>query len=432
MSEFDQWDEAPARREGVRGVLTTTLYAAGSLAVFAGVLVWAYQLGDRNLHEIPALAANEAYKRPPADPGGKQFPNQDRQVYSQFDNGAANNGPASPSVTEPAERPTQEDVAVARMIRDDAGFTRNIAASLREQDEALRNRVVDADTFDTRVNTQDVGSLAQNEMPTVTPVFLDKNEAIRPSLRQPIETASIAPQGEGRIVTPSPASRAQNQAARSDAASKAPVPKVVRLAPSAPAPQGVQPNVRTALNTPPPQPNAVMDTAPADPREAITAPSVAAAPLSVEKELATVSDLAPQSLRAPGRREQLALAAETQTSSAPAGAQRVKQSSPSAAALPPAQQLAQQPRPQAPTGPVYQVQLAALESEDAVRRRWSEIQKANPDLFRGFGLDVQSVEVRGERLYRMRVGPMSGRAEADQLCAALKQRGKPCFVAVKK
>ncbi|MCI4664111.1 MAG: SPOR domain-containing protein [Neomegalonema sp.] len=81
-----------------------------------------------------------------------------------------------------------------------------------------------------------------------------------------------------------------------------------------------------------------------------------------------------------------------------------------------------------PAGPaMFQVQLAALDSVDAVEKRWSSIKKRHSDILGGHKLDIQPFNVDKLRLYRLRVGNFTSRAEASELCKALSSRGVDCF-----
>ena len=83
-----------------------------------------------------------------------------------------------------------------------------------------------------------------------------------------------------------------------------------------------------------------------------------------------------------------------------------------------------------PAGDVsFQVQLAALDSEDAVRQRWDEIKAQHGDLVAGLELEIQQFNIDSLKLYRLRVGNFGSRREASQLCAQLSSRGVDCFPA---
>ncbi len=108
-------------------------------------------------------------------------------------------------------------------------------------------------------------------------------------------------------------------------------------------------------------------------------------------------------------------------------------SAPPAASLPapsetPTTQVAALPAATTPAGP-YVVQLAALRSQDGARPAWERLQKAHAALLSERELAIQEIDL-GDRgiFYRVQAGYFSDRANAIELCTALKARGQDCLV----
>jgi len=76
-----------------------------------------------------------------------------------------------------------------------------------------------------------------------------------------------------------------------------------------------------------------------------------------------------------------------------------------------------------------QIQLGAYPSADETRAQWQRISTAHREILLGRVLAMQTTQSGGQTWYRLRVGPFSGRAEANSLCEALQARGQACIVA---
>jgi len=100
---------------------------------------------------------------------------------------------------------------------------------------------------------------------------------------------------------------------------------------------------------------------------------------------------------------------------------------PSAVAAPPAPE----PHPvhAAPAAGGLQVQLAALESEQAARLEWQRLSKRMPELLGDRHADVQHVERGGHTLYRLRMGGFADVAAAASFCAQVRIKGAGCAIA---
>jgi len=76
----------------------------------------------------------------------------------------------------------------------------------------------------------------------------------------------------------------------------------------------------------------------------------------------------------------------------------------------------------------YKIQLGAYGSRARAESAWPGLKSKFPDLLRTLGPFYEPV-VSGDRtLYRLRAGDISTRAEADQVCLALKGKGQACIV----
>ncbi len=79
------------------------------------------------------------------------------------------------------------------------------------------------------------------------------------------------------------------------------------------------------------------------------------------------------------------------------------------------------------TGP--EVQLAALNSNDAAQHAWDHLSSEYPALFGSKTPDIQEAVVRGKTYYRLRVGGFDSRADAAKFCGEVLAAGKTCTVA---
>jgi hypothetical protein len=86
--------------------------------------------------------------------------------------------------------------------------------------------------------------------------------------------------------------------------------------------------------------------------------------------------------------------------------------------------------PVAKPGGKIRVQLAAVKSEAAAKATWAKLQKAHPAQLGKLDLIVEKVDKGAEGIfYRVQAGPLSDKATAKSICAALAQQGQACLVA---
>ncbi|MCA3564213.1 MAG: SPOR domain-containing protein [Methylocystis sp.] len=121
--------------------------------------------------------------------------------------------------------------------------------------------------------------------------------------------------------------------------------------------------------------------------------------------------ITPQAVRAAPPRVPAAQASSTVPTSM--AAPSATQSAPAAAASP---------------GSGFSVQLAAEGSEEAARSKFNRLRTQYGDVLSSLNPVIRNAEVNGRSIYRVRVGNMS-REEASGLCERLKADGGSCFVA---
>ena len=82
----------------------------------------------------------------------------------------------------------------------------------------------------------------------------------------------------------------------------------------------------------------------------------------------------------------------------------------------------------ASTEKVYKVQLGAYRTEAAAGRAWKTVKGKFSAQFKGKLSSYEAVKSGDRTLYRLRVGPLKTRVEADQVCLALRAGQQACIV----
>ncbi|MEX0298810.1 MAG: SPOR domain-containing protein [Kordiimonas sp.] len=77
---------------------------------------------------------------------------------------------------------------------------------------------------------------------------------------------------------------------------------------------------------------------------------------------------------------------------------------------------------------VYRVQLGAYGSEESAGRAWRLVRGKFSTHLTGKSPSYEAVQSGSRTLYRLRVGPLETRAEADQVCLALRAGQQACIV----
>ena len=76
----------------------------------------------------------------------------------------------------------------------------------------------------------------------------------------------------------------------------------------------------------------------------------------------------------------------------------------------------------------HKIQLGAYGAESGAASFWKEIKIKMPTVFKGMREEFVPLTRNGRTLYRLRVGPVKDRAEADRLCLKIKAQQHACMV----
>ncbi len=344
MADDDLADEE-LRRPGERRGRKALMVASGLIGALAlgGALAFAYKTGGGAKlasGDAPPLiqADNRPVKVAPEEPGGKQFPHQNKQIYDRLQ------GDQKPEVEKLV--PRQEEVA-ATAAPGGARLDSDVATPAQQQ-------------------------IAAADIKAAEPAVPGGGPHKVRTLQVKPDGTFVAPQ-ETAAATPQPAVPAL----------PAPGASVAVTMPATPAQPPAQPAV---------QPDPVTTASVSQPA-APQAP--AAAPQPQPGAAAVVATPAPLPQQKPA----------TQTAAAPAAQA-------------------------APGGSIFVVQVASRRSQSLALAAFADLQQKYTSLLGNYQPMIQSADLGAKGTwYRLRVGPMSKKAEAATLCKSLKRAGlRSCLV----
>lgn len=371
---------AMARKSRSRGVF----YALGGVAIAGLAVVGAMAMfsskgGQSSSDKVPVIAAKpEPTKERPANPGGLEVPDQNKQVMAPRQLG---------SEQKPAEVITQTEQPV----------------DLNQVTRRDNVRVVAPSPFQAPGAT----APASEAPPVAEPRRVQSVRLSDPVVPQTSATPSLPSAGAVAGAVAGGAAIEAIAAGSSPAAPRATTPPAT---PSPSLPPGAQAAIRPA---PVIQVPAITPAAPVSP----PAPTVAPAPAAPKVEARPQNPVAAAprpapSIQAPAPRAQSAPLQLTNRAAAP--------SEPRVAAAPAATQSAN-------TGGGFAVQLASRPNEGDARSAGQQLGSRFSSQLGGRSPAVVRGEANGQTVYRVRVGGFS-QADANAACTRVRASGGACFV----
>ncbi|AMJ60230.1 SPOR domain-containing protein [Bosea sp. PAMC 26642] len=361
----DQYEPEPEPRRSRKGLWTVA--ALLGVGVIGAGAAMTFRGSEKTIDgQPPVISANTGpTKVQPANPGGAEIPNQNKQIYDR----AGDTPAAATKVVSREEQPVDVQQAARAMA---PRVVLPGPSSATPETSTSSNPLAQAPAAPERV--------AAAADPVLTPV------PQVPGLGEPrrVRTVSIKPDG-----TPAPATAAYANGSAAPVTGSAPTRPVGSLpTASATAPASVPP-IPTAGTNPPPRPRA------------------AATPATT-----------PESAKV---QERVAAPAAATT---PAPPLRIANAAPAPAVSP----VASTGAIRSGTGD-FAVQLAAPGSEAEARATYSALQRKYPDQLGSQNPIVRKTDLAGGKtVYRLRVGPYS-RDDATTMCTALQAAGGQCFIA---
>ncbi len=379
------------------GVIGVALIGAAGLLAFGG--------GSKQSvgGAAPVIAAKPGVtKERPANPGGVEVPNQDKEILART--------PTPPQAERVVPREEQPvDLTQAQRSADNqanAGGVRQIPGVI----------VLGP-------STSQPPAAAGSSAPVAPPA------QPRPVASVPITIAGQPTVEAPAVVAPSPpvVTRPIAAAPTPTVTPSAPATTTTPAAPSAPTPP--------AAASAQPAPGATGQNASAEPRR------VRAVPIRPEESAPNRAQAQPRVVPNPPLRPAAPIQAEADDGNSPLRItpQAVRsQPQQRAAAVPPGtvptstsvpvttQSTSSESAPSG--GGSFAVQIAAEGSQDAAQAKFNRMRAQHSGVLGGVSPTIRSAEVNGRSVYRVRVGQMS-REEAVSLCERLKADGGSCFVA---
>jgi SPOR domain len=357
------------------GVIGVALIGVAGLLAFGGS-----PKSGAGSANAPVIAAKPgATKERPANPGGVEVPNQDKEVLQ----------------TRAPENRQAERVAP----REEQPVDLNQAQRSAEQQAAGGVRQIPGVSV-----VAPAGGVPQPSAPP-------------PAVPRPVASVPITIAGQPPVAAPAPVPVAPAPVvAPAPAATPPAAPSAA--APAATPPQGEPRRVRAVPIRPedgaPARAQAQPRVVPANPRPAPqTATQQAIAPATEDGGPLRIT---PQASRAAPRQDAAPAPGTVPTSTSAPTTQ--------AAAVPPP--ITTQSTGGGGSG--FSVQLAAEGSQEAAQAKFGRVRGQHGEVLGGMNPNIRSAEVNGRSVYRVRVGNMS-REEAVSLCEKLKADGGSCFVA---
>lgn len=395
-----QKESAPGRSKGIFLALGGIAIAGG--AVLAGTMfLGSGSSGSKTASgSVPVIAAKpEPTKEKPANPGGMEIPNQNKQVLS----------PRNTTDTQPAQvvNNTEQPLDLNQVTRRDGV------------------RVVAPSPYQTPPGTPDAAS-GGLEPRRVTSVRIPVGgETATPTTTTAVTAPAPSPTAVTAPAFPSPSPAPQAAPPRT---ATAPSPAPAPVAPPAPAPRMEAPPLPTTAA--PPKVESRPTTAqnrpsPADPAQArpATPPArVATAPNTPNSGTTTRPSNAPMVLSPNARPATPA----PRPAPAPAPTQPAAGEDDDAPAPAPAQRTANANAAQGQSGG-YAVQLASRPTEDDARNASTQLRNRYGAALGGKTPSVVSGTANGQTVYRVRVAGYS-QAAAVEACNKVKAAGGSCFV----
>jgi hypothetical protein len=357
------------------GALAVAVLGLGGLAMFG--TFGGVRVPGKDPTSVIAAKPGVTKERP-ANPGGVEVPNQDKEILQTR--------PAQPQQADRVAPREEQPVDLTQAQRQAAAPAPNGAPANGSPVRQIPGVALVAPVTTTP--------------PAAAPAAPAAEPQARPVASVPITIAgqpapAVAPLAAPALAVPpvaSPPAAAATQQAAAPAQPAAAEPRRVRAVPIRPESGEAAPNRAQA------QPR-VVAAAPAAP-----APDVANAPLRIT----------PQASREPAQPARQAVPVQQGT---------VPSSQPTLET-----EAAASPLRTASTGSGFAVQIAAEGSEDAARAKFNRMRGQYGGVLADASPNIRSAEVNGRSVYRVRVGNMS-RDEAVSMCERLKASGGSCFVA---